>query len=70
MDGCLLVYGLKHDANATQPKWIAHSTVVCSDINHGFPFKWKKKKPRENNKQLLFVVLMRALHFTTEQFVR
>ena len=55
MDGCLLVYGLKHDANVTQPKWIAHSTVVCSDINHGFPFKWKKEETKRKQ-QITFLL--------------
>jgi len=42
---------LKHDANATQQKWIAHSIVVCLDINHGFSIQIKRrKKRRENNK--------------------
>jgi len=70
MDGCLLVYGLKHDANATQQKWIAHSTVVYSDINHGFPIQMKKEKKKRNYQITFIVVLMRTLHFTTERFVR
>ena len=59
---------LKHDANATQQKWIAHSPVVYLILIMVFPFKWKGKK--EEEKINFIVVLMRTLHFTNERFIR
>ena len=34
MDGCLLVYGLKHDAKQGK----LDRFLVCLDINHGFMY--------------------------------
>ena len=56
MDGCLLVFGSKHDA-----KHKLDRLVVCYDINHGLMYiKGKKEETLEIPKHSIVVSVMKS----------